>query len=64
MLSGIITALLMTLFVVGCLWAWSPKRKHAFEDAARMPLQERNDSIDANTATPAHAGDDATETPR
>lgn len=64
MLSGIITALLMTLFVVGCLWAWSPKRKHAFEDAARMPLQERNDAIDANTATPAYSSDETTETPR
>lgn len=64
MLSGIITALLMALFVIGCLWAWSPKRKHAFEDAARMPLQERNGAIDANTATAAHAGDDTTETPR
>ena len=64
MLSGIITALLMALFVIGCLWAWSPKRKHAFEDAARMPLQERNDAIDADTATLVRAGDDATETPR
>lgn len=63
MLSGIITALLLALFVIGCIWAWSPKRKHAFEDAARIPLEERN-AIHTNTATPAHAGDDETETPR
>jgi len=63
MLSGIITALLLALFVIGCLWAWSPKRRHAFEDAARMPLEERH-AIHTDIATPAYPGDDETETPR
>ena len=27
MISGIVTALLLVLFVGGWIWAWSPKRK-------------------------------------
>lgn len=40
MLPGIITGLLIVLFLVGWAWAWSPRRKRAFDDAARLPLQE------------------------
>ncbi len=40
MLSGIITGVLLALFVGGCIWAWSPKHKRAFDQAARIPLQE------------------------
>ncbi|WP_411833226.1 cbb3-type cytochrome oxidase subunit 3 [Pseudoxanthomonas mexicana] len=38
MVSGIVTAVLLLLFVAGWIWAWSPKRKHEFDDAARLPL--------------------------
>ena len=40
MLSGIITAILLVLFVAGWAWAWSPRRKAAFDDAARLPLSD------------------------
>lgn len=40
MISGIVTSLLLVLFVGGWLWAWSPRRKSEFEAAARMPLEE------------------------
>ena len=40
MLSGIITAILLVLFVAGWAWAWSPRRKAAFDDAARLPLAD------------------------
>ena len=47
MLPGIITGLLIVLFLAGWAWAWSPRRKRAFDDAARLPLQEAFD--DAQT---------------
>ena len=40
MLAGIITGALIVLFISGWAWAWSPRRKGAFDDAARLPLQE------------------------
>ncbi len=40
MLSGIITALLIVLFVWGWVWVWSPKRRQAFDAAARLPLDD------------------------
>ena len=38
MLSGIVTAVLLLLFVAGWIWAWRPARKAQFDAAARMPL--------------------------
>lgn len=57
MLSGIITGVLLALFVGGCIWAWSPKHKRAFDQAARIPLQETETAIDTELAN-------RTETPR
>ena len=57
MLSGIITGLLLALFLGGCIWAWSPKHKRAFDQAARIPLQETETAIDTDLAN-------RTETPR
>ena len=42
MISGIVTAVLIALFIGGWIWAWSPKRKREFDDAARLPLDEEN----------------------
>jgi len=44
MMSGIISALLLVLFVGGWIWAWSPKRKSEFDAAAQLPLAEEEDS--------------------
>ena len=41
MLSGIITAILLVLFIVGWFWAWSPRRKKAFDAAAQLPLDDQ-----------------------
>ena len=43
MISGIVTLVLLVLFVSGWIWAWSPKRKRAFEEAANLPLEEEED---------------------
>ncbi len=38
MLSGIVTAILLALFVFGCVWAYNPRRRREFESAAMLPL--------------------------
>ncbi|MFZ2237031.1 MAG: cbb3-type cytochrome c oxidase subunit 3 [Dokdonella sp.] len=40
MLSGIITLILLVVFVGGWFWAWSPRRKADFDAAARLPLDD------------------------
>lgn len=47
MLSGIVTAVLLALFIAGWAWAWSPRRRESFDQAARLPLQEDNEEGDA-----------------
>lgn len=40
MLSGIVTLLLLALFLIGWYWAWSPARRSEFDAAAQLPLDE------------------------
>lgn len=47
MLSGIVTAILLVLFVSGCVWAYHPKRRREFESAAMLPFDDDN-RIDSN----------------
>ncbi len=44
MLSGIITSMLMVLFLAGWAWAWSPRRKADFDAAANLPLENADGS--------------------
>jgi cytochrome c oxidase cbb3-type subunit 4 len=37
---GIVTAVLLGLFVWLVVWAWGKGRKPAFDKAARLPLEE------------------------
>ena len=39
-LSGIVTAILLVLFVGVWVWAYSSRRQEQFSRAARMPLEE------------------------
>jgi len=41
-LSGLLTALLLILFLAICLWSWSSKRKSGFEKMANLPLEDDN----------------------
>ena len=50
MVSGIITAILLAIFIAGWAWAWSPRRKHGFEEAARLPLSDDGDRIEMEDA--------------
>jgi cytochrome c oxidase cbb3-type subunit IV len=47
-LSGIFTAVLIVLLAGIAAWAWSGKRREAFDAAARAPLEE-----DAGLAKPS-----------
>ncbi len=40
MLSGIVTSVLLVLFLVGWAWAWRPARKRDFDAAAQLPLED------------------------
>lgn len=40
MISGIVTGVLLVLFLAGWVWAWSPKRKQDFDAAAALPFDE------------------------
>ncbi|QSX77655.1 cbb3-type cytochrome oxidase subunit 3 [Agrilutibacter solisilvae] len=40
MVSGIVTAILLVVFIAGWAWAWSPRRRRYFDEAARLPLDE------------------------
>ena len=42
-LSGIFTAVLIVLMTGIAAWAWSSKRREAFDAAARAPLEEDAD---------------------
>ena len=40
MLSGIVSLLLLVVFIAGWAWAWSPRRREAFDAAARLPFED------------------------
>ena len=40
MIAGLFTAALLVLFIGGWIWAWSPKRRKAFDEAALLPLDD------------------------
>ena len=44
MVSGIVTLVLLLLFVGGWLWLWRPEHKREFDAAARLPLQDDEES--------------------
>ncbi len=40
MISGIVTALLLMVFIGAWIWAWRPARSPDFDAAARLPLED------------------------
>lgn len=45
MVPGIITAVLLVLFIAGCILLWRPGTKPVMDDAARMPLDDDREEI-------------------
>ena len=50
MVSGILTAFLIVAFCGICAWAWSSRRRQAFDGYARMALEEDNESKSGSQA--------------
>ncbi|MHC9509737.1 cbb3-type cytochrome oxidase subunit 3 [Kangiella sp. M94] len=46
---GVMTLIIMLLFIGLCIWVYSKKRKPMYEDAARMALDE--DDRDSGSAS-------------
>jgi cytochrome c oxidase cbb3-type subunit IV len=40
MIPGIITAILLIVFIAGCVWAYSPRRRDSFAAAERLALDD------------------------
>ena len=53
-LRGVLTALALVAFIGVCIWAWSSKRKSAFDEAANLPFAD--DDIDQNSKGGQHDG--------
>lgn len=46
-LSGILTAILIVAFLGIWAWAWSKKNRSAFDEMAKLPLEDNNDEESA-----------------
>ena len=44
MVAGIVTAILLAMFIAGWIWAWRPARKAGFDAAARLPLADNEEN--------------------
>ena len=55
-LRGISTLLLFIAFIGLCIWAWSGKRKKAFEEAANLPFAD--EAINKRTQQEEAGGND------
>ena len=50
---GLLTLLLMLLFVGICVWAWSRKRHKTFDRAAQAPLEDDEPAAQPRTRRPS-----------
>lgn len=48
---GFLTLMLMVGFVGICVWAYSPRQKKSFEDAALLPFKNPGDDLDKKAAS-------------
>ena len=47
--NGIMTAILLVLFIGIWLWAWSSRNKQAFDELSKLPLED-NASVNTGAA--------------
>lgn len=51
-MSGLMTGLLLILFIGICIWSWSGKRKDSFNRMANLPLEDGSvNTSDSNNNT-------------
>lgn len=46
LLSGLVTAILIVVFLAAVAWAWSGRRRADFDQAARLPLEDDESARD------------------
>ncbi len=49
-----LTVLLFIVFIGIIVWAWSPGRKHDFNDAARLVVDDDIDNVKSNSVPEGH----------
>jgi|CXWL01.1.fsa_nt_gi cytochrome c oxidase cbb3-type subunit 4 len=52
MLSGIVTSILLALFVFGWAWMWRPSLKSQFDAASRLALDEGGSDANPQKSNP------------
>jgi len=55
MLSGIMTTLLLLLFVALWAWAWQPRLRRGFDEAARLAVDDAIPAGESRDDTEPHA---------
>jgi cytochrome c oxidase cbb3-type subunit IV len=48
---GVLTAILMALFIALVFWAYSRRRKRDFDEAARLPLEDDGAAFDTTRSS-------------
>jgi cytochrome c oxidase cbb3-type subunit 4 len=43
-LFGVLTAVMLAIFVGGWIWIWRPSQREVLDAAARMPLDDADDA--------------------
>ncbi len=49
-----LTVLLFIVFIGIIVWAWSPGRRHDFNDAARLVVDDDIDNVKSNSVPEGH----------
>jgi cytochrome c oxidase cbb3-type subunit 4 len=45
MISGIISLILLILFIIGSIWVYSPNRKAEFDEAASLAVDDNSEKL-------------------
>jgi len=48
---SVVTVLMLVVFIGIVVWAWSGKRKQAFEEAARLPFDDETEAATGRSRT-------------
>lgn len=48
MFHALLTVVMMVAFIALIVWAWSGKRRRAFDEAARLPLEDDDEVSSAH----------------
>jgi cbb3-type cytochrome oxidase subunit 3 len=49
-INGLLTLLLIIIFLAICAWAWNSRNTDSFEKMARLPLEENNSLVGDNNS--------------